>query len=93
MKTIEVKVKVMEGKGCIVKNYRRKPAEWENGTVRHVAAHIRPDGTYGVTYSVLLDRRTTGRSRMFPDGGAPIFLHVGDEAIEPHNEYSRKAKS
>lgn len=86
MKTIKVNVKVMEGEDCIVLNYRAKPKQWEHGVVTRVGAGINKDGSYSVSYDVKLDRRTTGRSRMFPDGGAPIFLHVGDDGIEAVEE-------
>lgn len=83
-KTIQVQVKVMEDQDCIVKNYRRKPAEWENGTVHDVSIKIKRDGSYRVTYRVRLERRSASRSKVYPIGGAPIFIHVGDDAIESH---------
>lgn len=82
MKTIKVNIKVLVGQKCIVQNYRSKYKEWENGTCTRVEAGFYQDGRYSVSYHVMLDRKTTGRSRMYPDGGAPMFLTVGDNAIE-----------
>lgn len=81
--TININVKVMADSRCFALNYNRRPHAWEAGTVRSVRAGISKDGSYHVSYQVLLDRRTTGRSRMFPEGGAPIFITVGDDSIEP----------
>jgi len=78
---ITVYVKALPDEKCIVRNYRCRPAKWENGIVRDTEVGIRSDGTYHVSYRVLLDRRTTGRSRMFRDGGAPIFVTVWGDAI------------
>lgn len=72
----------MEGQRCIVQNYRSKYKDWELGTVTRVEAGFYRDGRYHVSYRVMLDRKTTGRSRMFPDGGAPMFLTVGENNIE-----------
>lgn len=70
----------------MVRNYRCKPAKWEEGLVTRVSAGFDKGGKYYVTYDVLLERTTEGRSKMYPDGGAPIFLYVGDDGIEPINE-------
>jgi hypothetical protein len=78
---INVEIKCLPGDQCIARNYRRKPADWENGVCRSVSVGIRNDKSYHVSYEVLLDRKTTGRSRMFREGGAPLFITVGDEAI------------
>ena len=78
---ITINVKVLPDENCIVRNYCCRPAQWENGIVRDTEVGIRADGTYHVSYRVLLDRRTTGRSRMFPEGGAPIFVTGGDDGI------------
>jgi hypothetical protein len=80
--TISVQIKVKEGDPCLAQNYRSVHKPWEPGKVHRVKVGIRDNLFYQVSYEVLLDRTTTGKSRMFPDGGAPIFLTVGDERIK-----------
>jgi len=83
MITTKVKLKVLRDQPCYVLNYRRKPAIWEPATVQWVTAGFDAEGTARVSYQVMLERRTTGRSRFYPDGGAPMFLTVGDDGIKP----------
>ncbi len=78
---IKVKVKALTGDKCNVVNYKSRYNTVETGTVMDVSVGINKDGSYRVAYRVLLDRKTTGRSRMFREGGAPLFLHVGDDKI------------
>jgi hypothetical protein len=77
---ILVKIKANRGDRVIVYNYRRNDKA-EYATVQNVTVGINKDGGYHVSYYVRLDRVTTGRSRMYPEGGKPLFLTVGDEKI------------
>lgn len=79
---VKVKIAVKQGDKCLACNYRAKN-KWENGTVQSVSAGFSADGNYSLQYRVLLDRRTTGRSRMFRNGGAPIFLTLRANQILP----------
>lgn len=82
-KVVSVTLKAMEDDRVTAKNNRIKNRyNWEEGLVHSVSVGIRKDGGYHTQYNVLLDRKTTGRSRMFPDGGAPIFVTVGDNGIQ-----------
>jgi len=78
---IIVKLKCLPGDKCIALNYRCRPAQWENGVVISVTTRFREDSTYDTSYEVLLDRKTTTKSRFHPFGGASIFITVGDDAI------------
>jgi hypothetical protein len=78
---IDLQVKCLPGYKCNVLNYRCRPAQWEHGVVKGVKARISKDGTYSVAYEVRLNRVTTGKSRMYPDGGCPIFVTVSDDSI------------
>lgn len=79
---VRVEIAVKEGDKCLACNYKAKN-KWENGTVQWVRVGIDRNGNYTVSYRVLLDRRTTGRSRMFREGGAPIFLQCNTKQILP----------
>ena len=82
MAKITIEPKALTNHKCMALNYKKRPARWEEGTVRGVEVGVSSDGSYSISYRVLLDRRTTGRSRMFRDGGAPIFITVGDDGIQ-----------
>lgn len=79
--TVTIETSAAEGDKVLVLNYKLRPPRWETGTVRNVECGIRRDGTYRLAYDVILDRQTSGRSRMFPDGGGPLRLTVGDDDI------------
>ena len=57
-----------------VENYRSIYKPWEGGTVERISIHIRYDGVPYVIYDVRLHRLSRGY---------PMFLHVGDDGIEP----------
>jgi hypothetical protein len=78
---INVELKCIPGDKCIVLNYRRKPSDWENGKCSGVKVKIRNDGSYHVFYEVTLDRTSKNKSRLYPDGGCPLFVTVGDDGI------------
>ncbi len=82
MHKIEIQVECLPGDGCWALNYNLKPARWEHGVVCGVKAGISKDGSAHIAYSVILDRRSTGRSRMFHNGGAPLSITVGKDAIK-----------
>jgi hypothetical protein len=82
MAKINVQLKALPGQKVNALNYRCRPAQWETGTVRRVESSFDKTGNYRNSYRVLLNRTTTGKSRMFPDGGSPIFLQVSDDNIE-----------
>lgn len=65
-----------------VLNYKRKDTQWEDATVQFVDVNIRDENEFKIEYRVILDRRSTGKSRGFPKGGAPIILTVSDNQIE-----------
>lgn len=75
MHKLFISYKAEEGQNVSVKNYRKKPAQWETGTVNHVEAKIRKAGQYWVQYQVMLDRTTPT--------GKYIFITVGSEDIVP----------
>lgn len=75
MVQIKTTVKCLEGAPVNVKNYRMKPAKWETGVVMDVEIHVRKDGTTSNVYRVRLDRMSALNN--------PVFLHVGDDAINP----------
>ncbi len=84
MKNINIRVKALPEDKVIVVNYKSRYKPWENGTVRSVKAGIRKDGTYRISYEVLLDRRSSITNRA-PNGN-PLFLYVGDDAIRLTDE-------
>lgn len=79
--TIMVQTKAAQGDHVDALNYKLRPPRWESGKVISVGCGIRKDGTYHVSYDILLDRRSTGSSRMFREGGGPLRLTVGDDGI------------
>lgn len=76
MKTIEIHVEALKGDKVMVKNYRRGGL-WELGEVLSVDARISKNAYY-ISYRVMLLRKSTGQRR----NGMPLFLTVGEEAIE-----------
>lgn len=72
---IKTTVKCLEGAPVNVRNYRMKPARWEPGVVMDVEIHVRKDATTSNIYRVRVDRLAAS--------GNPVFLHVGDDAINP----------
>lgn len=83
---IEVDIKAKVDDKVVVLNYRRKPAYWEDGTIVRVNIGVDRNLKSNIQYDVLLDRRAQGRSRMFPEGGAPITLTVSDSSIHTINK-------
>jgi hypothetical protein len=79
--TIDIEAKI--GDHCMAKNYRRGGI-WEPCTVTNVRVTINKDLNYHVSYSVQLDRTSTGRNNKYPDGGAPLFLTVGKNSIQSY---------
>lgn len=48
----------VEGAKVMALNYRKKPAQWEPGTVLDVKARLKPDEEYSLSIRVRLDRTT-----------------------------------
>ena len=84
---ITVSIKAHEGDKVMALNYKMKPAEWEPATVQSVRVGIQRDGTYHVSYDVILDRKGKPkkgwsiRSGDYEYDGRPLRLYVGNESI------------
>lgn len=76
---ITVDIKVKEGDVCIVQNYRSKYGRWEAGKVIRVKAHLYRNGSYRVSYEVLLNRRSDPSRRH--EIGQPLRLTVAGDKI------------
>lgn len=51
------------GQKVLARNYRKAGEVWEEGTITHIKANLKPDLTYGLGYEVLLDRRSERKDR------------------------------
>ena len=71
------------GQKCWVQNYRSSKKTWEPGTVTDVNARLREDGTFKISYEVVLDRtslRSWGWPKKYEE--KPLFLTVSDSGIK-----------
>ncbi len=71
----------------MVNNYRCRPEKWEYATVVSVRAKFYEDGSYSVSYNVQLDRVTIKKSKGYPNGGAPLFITVGQDSISQVKQF------
>lgn len=72
-------VKALPDTKVWVLNYRKRPAQWETGTVRWVRIGVNKSGETRNTYEVATDR-TVHHKRRGHD--RPIFLTVSDDGIQ-----------
>ena len=70
---INIEYKARPGSQVYAKNYNRK-GRVETGIVKATNIGIHNDGGYGVSYEVILDRRS--------ENDRPLRLYLGNEGIE-----------
>ena len=76
--SIQIELKAEVGDSVWVLNYRRRPAQWESGSVRNVNAGFRNQKAR-VSYEVVLDRKTKPDRWGFE---SLLLVTVGDDGIE-----------
>ena len=77
-----IQTKAIPNDKVSILNYKRKGIQWEDATVQFVDVNIKNENEFKIEYRVILDRRSTGKSRGYPKGDAPIILTVSNNQIE-----------
>ena len=81
--TISINELYEPGKHVEVLNIYKKPHVWEPGVVKHVNILVTKSSEHFI-YNVLLDRKTSCKTRNFPEG-KPIVLNVTNSRIRKIN--------
>lgn len=75
MAEIVIDTPVMVGDRVLVENYKSPRKPMEPGTVQTVEVGIYPNGSYHLSFDVILDRRAKGTD--WNPHGKALRLHVG----------------